>query len=513
MGFLQTIAHQYSAVWGRLSAGHRIILILLCLLCVVAVVGVVTWAGKPEYEILYPDLTAKECASLIAALKDARIPARVSEGGSAVMVPAAKLHQARMVGAEKGLPAGGRAGFDTFRDPKIGMTPFAERVNYLNALQNELVTTISSLDSVFYARVHLVVPERALFKKDQKQASASVLVVTKGGRALSREQALAITNLVASAVEGLSPENVTITDGRGNVLAGGEEGPGASADEQFAYRQRIESYLSSKAESMLAKVLGPGRSEVRVSAEVSFEDSRNTRRTYDPENRVVVSERVESSKTTGRSPEVGGAVGAAANAPGQAQPAAPSGPSQESKTENIDTKYMVSESVMESVDRGATIKRLTCAAFIDTSARKDQGEGAAPGPTLEDITRVLKDALGFDDSRGDSLKIVEAAFHPVTVELEGVGSGGKQWMVPAGQYLAIAMLALVLLLVARRVMKGIEAAAPRRVLVPEVMGLETEGRSAELNQDELVRREIARFVQDNPEVASRMLEGWVEGEE
>ena len=512
MGLLQALGQQYAAVWAKLSPGHRMILVLLCLLCVGATVGVVFWAGRPEYQILYTDLSAKECSSLVAALKDAGIAVRVGAEGNSLMVPANKLHEARMAAAEKGVAGTARSAFDAFRDPKIGISPFAERVNYINALQNELAATISTLDAVMDARVHLVVPERALFKKDQRKASASVLVVTKGGVPLARDKATAIASLVASAVEGLAPEDVTITDGRGNVLAGAQdEGPGMAADDQFAYRERVEVYLSGKAETMLSKVLGSGRCEVRVSAELDFQDSKQTKRTYDPEKRVVVSERIESTKTTGSGMQVGGVVGAAGNVPGQQQaaPAPASTPSQESKTENVDTEYLVSESLEETVLRGATIKRLTVAAFVDTSAPPE----GATAPNIEDISRIVKDAIGFDETRGDSLKIAEAKFQAAGAELAALEGGPPAWVLSVAQYAAIVVLGLVLLFVVRRVLKNIEGAAPRRVVVPEIMGAEGEALPAEARQDEFVRRQIASFVQENPEAAGRVLEGWVEGEE
>ncbi|KPK66170.1 MAG: hypothetical protein AMK73_00760 [Planctomycetes bacterium SM23_32] len=516
MALGDSTAKQYRAVWAALSAGHKLILVLLCFVSVAAVVGVAFWAGEPDYQMAYTDLSSKECASLVAALKDAGIAARVAEDGTAVMVPSARMYEARMAAAEKGISAGTGGGFEAFRDPKIGMTPFAERVNYISALQSELATTITSLEAVVYARVHVVLPERTVFRKDQRRASASVLAVTRAGQALRREEVLGIANLVASAVEGLSPEDVTITDGRGHVLAGAEgDGPEMVADDQFAYRQRVEAYLSEKAESMLAKVIGYGRCEVRVSAELDFQDSRETKRTYDPDKKVVVTEKIESTKTTGGGTEVGGPVGAAGNVPGEEQ-AASSRPAaaQLSTTENIQTEYEVSESVLETVNRGASIKRLTVAAFVDLSIppAESGAEGATP-PTLLDIERAIKDAVGLDETRGDSLKIVEASFHPVTAELDEVSAGAPEWLVTAGQYFAIGALGLVLLLVSRRVLRNIEAAAPRRVVVPEVMGAEGELLAARPNQDEMIHREISKFVQENPEAAGRMLEGWVEGEE
>jgi len=523
MGALQTVGNQFGLIFGKLSAGHRLMLVLLGLVCAGSLVAVAFWAATPEYEMLCTDMSAKDCAAVLAALKDAGIRGRVTAGGTAVMVPAGKVERARMAAAEKGIPGTSAAGgFEAFREPKIGMTPFAERINYISALQQELAATIMSLDAVAYARVHLAVPERSLFKDDAKKPTASVLLVAQAGRQLSASQVQAVANLVASAVEGMAPEDVTVTDGRGGVLAGrGERDMEMAADDQFLYRQRVENYLSDKAETMLAKVLGYGRCEVRVSAELEFQDVRETSRQYDDDKKALVSERIESTESTGSVVAVGGLVGAAANVPGQQQTGATAAEpgAQQSTTENIDTQYMVSESVREMVNRGATIKRLTVAALVDLSPPPSEGEEstetAAAIPTLEDITRVIQDAIGIDESRGDSLRIVQARFRPAAEELTGLKAKRlPQWAVTAGEYFAIGVVGLILLFVVRRVFRGIHGAAPQQAIVPEIMATGAGGGvPARTSQDELVRREIARFVEANPDEATRLLEGWVEGEE
>ena len=520
MGFWQSMGQQFSGAWGRLSVGHRIILLMLSVICTGGLVAVAVWASAPQYQVLSAGLSAKDCATLVNALKDAGVPARMAEGG-AVLVPASKMSEARMAAAEKGVPSNLSQGFDTFQNPKIGMTPFAERINYISALQNELATTIGSLDSVSYARVHLVVPERSLFKKDEKQATASVLVGMRNGESLSARSATAIANLVASAVPGLAPQDVTITDGHGNVLAGGRQnGPENAADDQWAYRRTVEADLAQKAETMLARALGPGRCEVRVSADMQFEDTRETRRAYDPETRVVVSESVESTKSTGGGLQVGGAAGSSGNVPGQTQPSTATPAPNTSTTENVDTRYLVGESVKETVNRGATIKRLSVAAMVDLTppTPKDAAGAADPKtqpamPTVEDIQRIVEDAVGFDTTRGDSLKIVQANFHTAEAEAQAPSFQFMPWLASSGQYFAMGALALVLLVVAKRVMKGIESGGPRPVIVPEIMDADGSGRQqGELSQDEAMRREIARIVGSDPRSASRLLEGWIEEE-
>jgi flagellar M-ring protein FliF len=261
---------------------------------------------------------------------------------------------------------------------------------------------------------------------------------------------------------------------------------------------------------------------VKVSAELAFENSRETRRVYDNDQKALVSERIESTKSTGRGVAVGGAAGSASNAPGQGGQG-PASAAEESKAENIDTRYLVSESVRETVNRGASIQRLKVAAFVDRSAlaagEDDGGSGeesaeqSSSTPTLEEIRQIISDAVGLDESRGDSLQIVDCSFRAAQPQLLA-GASAPTWMIGAGRYVAIAMVALVLLLVARRVLKGLESAAPKQVLIPEIVGAESdEMGGAGLTHDELVRREIARFVEKSPETASRLIEGWVEGEE
>ncbi len=518
MSFFETLRRQAGRVWAGLSVGHRILMVLLFLVCAAALVVIVTWSGSPDYQVLCGDLSAQECAELVSDLKDQRIKARVNRDGTAVLVPSAKLDRARMVAAEKGMPGRGGVGFETFRDPKIGMTPFAEQVNYVNALQNELATTISSLDSIVYARVHLVMPKRELFAQERAKPSASVLAVTRGEQPLPQRHAVAIANLVASAVEGLDSRDVTITDGRGNVVAGsGKADAGMAADDQLGYRRKVEQYLSEKAESMLAKVLGFGRSEVRVSAELTFEDSRETSRQYDPDQRVIVSERIESTKSTGSWSEVGGPVGTGAASQGQSGSGPAVTPSSSTTSEN--TEYLVSESVRETINRGAHIKRLSVAAFVDvrdrpqTAGDQPGSEGAGSVLSMEEIGQIIKEAVGLDESRGDKLKIVEAQFTPATIEVGGLSGRIPGWAMRAGQYFSVGVVALVLLLIARRSLKGLEQAGPRKIVVPEVVQGEGGAEySAQASRDELIRQEIGRFVEQDPEMASRMIEGWVEGE-
>jgi len=516
---LQGIRGQFIGAWARLSAGHKLILIMLFLLCGATLAGVFYWAGKPEYQVLRSGLSAKDCAKLVESLKDEQIPVRVTDGGSALLVPGEKLHEARMVAAEKGVLGAGASGFEIFREPKIGMTPFAERINYVYALQNELAVTISSLDSVEYARVHLVIPEGGLFKEQSPKATASVLIAAAPGWQLTASQTAGIANLVASSVKGLRPEDVTVADAQGNVLKGrGQAGSETAVSDQWSYRQKVEEYLARKAETMLSKVLGPGRSEVRVSADVEFRDVKETSREYDPDKRVIARESYKSSESKGGSSEVGGPVGAVTlQAGGQGQSAASGGGlANETKTEDSETEYLVSESVKELVDRGATIKRLAVAAFVHLAVPEDaEGEEQAPALTIEDVTEVIKDAVGYDKTRGDTLRVVEASFYSGAMAFPEA-SGGKMpaWLKDLSAQASSVIFAVVLLIIARRLLRSIGSGRARQVVAAEVVALDEENPSIpQGRRDRLILDHVTKYVQENPHAAGRVLEGWIEGEE
>jgi flagellar M-ring protein FliF len=510
MGSLRNTAQQFNSIWTKLTPAHRTVLIALVLVCVGALVGVVRWSSRTEYQVLAADLTPKEAAELATTLQETGIDCRMNERGTALLVDVARMQDARLAAAEAGLPgASAGKGFDAFEKPRFGQTPEAQRVMYLNALQNELARTISDLQPVDYARVHLVLPERKLFPGERKAPTASVLVVARRNHAISPSTAQAIANLVAGGVEGLTVENVNITDEKGAIIAGKDESAaGAAASDRFAYRQRVENYLSAQAEGMLAQVLGDGRCKVRVNAELSFEDSTEMRKTYDP-NTVKARERIESSNDSTPVAESGGSEDGQG---GSADPA-------QSTTEKIETEWMVSSVVSEQVRRGATISKLTVAAFVDLTEPKaeaaeeaEDGEEAAPaGPqlTVADVERMIREAVGFDEGRGDSLNVVQTKFRekatPVVTQAGLLDRYGD-----LGKWVGVGALALVLLLVARRALGAMESRAPRQVMVPEIVAGDNDGPAS---HEELLRRELNKFVEGSPDVATRVIEGWVEAEE
>lgn len=503
---------------GRLTGAHWTILGLLGTIILGSVCVGLWWSASPQYEILASGLEAEQCSTLTSSLRETGIDVRVVQGGSAVMVPSRDLNKARMVAAEEGLPSAGSQGFAAFRDPKIGITPFAERINYLSALQNELAATITSLEAVQECRVHLALPEKTAFRNENTEPSASVFVALRGDQSLSGANIAGISNLVASGVQKLDPEDVTVTDARGRVLAGkGDNGLGVVAEDQWSYRRRVEQDLAGKAERILTKVLGPGRCEVRVNAELEFQDRRETKREYDPDKKVIVSEKIEKEESTGGGARVGGPVGTTQGASSGQGGSGSRGDTGTSETEKTEMEYQVSESVQETIHKGATIKRLSVAAFVDLSDGGKSGADAAKNqarlPKLEEIREIVEDAVGYDKERGDSVQVLESSFAAPPPALATMDEGIPPWALPAAKYGALAVLGFVLLFIARRILNGFQA-EPRPQVTAELAGFGEFGEiPPDKTHDELIRERMNRFIEERPEDASRLLEGWIEGED
>ena len=312
-----------------------------------------------------------------------------------MLVPADQVQQARISLAADGLPSRGGKGLELFDESPLGTTPFVQGVNYTRALQGELARSIMQLDPVASARVLIAKPDSSPFVRDQKPVTASVVLRLKPGAAFNRSTAAAVIALVARGVEGLKTENVTLVDSAGRVLSEQHDpdNDGAAAT-QLEYRRDLEAHLAAQAEEMLARTVGYGRAIVRVSADVNFKRTKERRETYNPEEKVVASERVVNSKAAGGSSR-GGIVGVASNTGAKATGGGAGGNSQE---ETLQTEYMVSKTTLDSEDRTGAVERLTVAAMLDLSPAEGGGE---PPMTLDEAREIIKQAVGFKTGRDD----------------------------------------------------------------------------------------------------------------
>jgi flagellar M-ring protein FliF len=319
-------------LWTNLTPPQRVIVSFFAAALVVTTVVLAMVASRPDYTVLFSNLRPEDAAAIVQKLRDSKVPYRVTANGTAIEVPSASVYEVRLNLAGQGLPQGGNVGFEIFDKNSLGVTDFSQKMSYLRALQGELQRTISSLDGVSDARVHIVLPDDSLYSSEKKDASASVLLRLDGSRPPSDEQVAGIVNLVSAAVEGLKPERVSVVDTRGNVLA---DGSGQGRDSlrltatQLDIKRAAERAIRSDVESMLDRVAGPGKAVVRVSARMSFDQKQTTSEIFEPAGggtQGVIASQERTREVYGAGARsVGGVPGTASNVqpPAQRPAAAP----------------------------------------------------------------------------------------------------------------------------------------------------------------------------------------------
>src|SRR5436190_12427479 len=382
----------------------------------------------PQMSPVFTDLSFEDSNAIVKDLERQNIPYELKNDGAIVMVPRDKMTRIRMKLAEAGLPKGGGVGYEIFdKSDALGATTFVQNINHLRALEGELARTIKAIDRVQAARVHLVLPERALFSRDKAEASASIVLKVRG--ALESQQVRAIRHLVAAAVNGLKPERVSVVDEAGRLLADGAKVDitgGASGEErQVAYERRLREQI----EGIVTSVVGPGRARVQLTADFDFNRVTQTSEKFDPEGRVMRSSqtREESAGNDSRDGQV--TVGnELPNAP-QRQGDNNTPREQSRKSEEI-VNYEISRSTKTEVTEGGRVNRISVAVLVDGIYNKsDKGEATYQARDKEEIDRIaalVRTAIGFDQKRGDQIEVVNLRFadvpNNVITEPQGVMS-------------------------------------------------------------------------------------------
>ncbi len=364
-------------------------------------------ATAPQMSPLFTDLSVEDSSAIIKDLERQGIPYDIKNEGSIVLVAKEQIPRLRMKLAEGGLPKGGGVGYEIFdKSDALGATSFVQNINHLRALEGELSRTIRAIDRVQQARVHLVLPERPLFSREKAEPSASIVLKVRGS--LESQQVRAIRHLVASAVNGLKPQRVSVVDETGRLLADGsaDDSGGATADER---KLVFERRLREQVESIVTSVVGPGHARVQLTAEFDFNRVTQTSDKYDPESRVVRSsqtreEVVASGDPTAGSVSVGNELpGANARPEGAQQPR-----DQNRKTEEI-VNYEISRTTKTEVIEGGRINRVSVAVVVDgLYVKNDKGELTYQPRGKEEIDRIaalVRSAIGFDQKRGDQVEV------------------------------------------------------------------------------------------------------------
>ncbi|UYO45662.1 flagellar M-ring protein FliF [Rhodopseudomonas palustris] len=446
----------------------------------VALVGffafVIMRVSQPQMTTLYTDLSVEDSSSIIKELERQGIPFEMRNDGAILMVPKDKVTRLRMKLAEGGLPKGGGVGYEIFdKSDALGTTSFVQNINHLRALEGELSRTIRAIDRVQAARVHLVLPERPLFSREAPEPSASIVLRVRG--ALEPQQVRAIRHLVASAVNGLKPQRVSIVDEAGQLLAdgsaSGEQVEGATSDER---RAAFEKRMRNQIEGIVSSVVGSGRARVQVSADFDYNKITQTSDKFDPEGRVLRSSqtREESAATSAADGQVTVNNELPGNNQGQT-----GGPRDVSKKSEETNNYEISRVTKTEVTEAGRVNRLSVAVLVDGAYTKnDKGElvyAERPKEQLDRIAALVRSAIGFEQKRGDQIEVVNLKFAeapqieklPEPAGLMGMFQFTKDDIMNMIQLGVMFLLGLVVLfMVIRPLVKRILAAEP----APEAVG-------------------------------------------
>jgi flagellar M-ring protein FliF len=379
----------------------------------------------PQMTTLFTDLSTEDSSGIIKDLERQAIPFELRNEGAVIMVPKDKVTRLRMKLAESGLPKGGGVGYEIFdKSDALGTTSFVQNINHLRALEGELARTIRAIDRIQAARVHLVLPERPLFSRETPEPSASIVVRVRGS--LEPQQIRAIRHVVASAVNGLKPQRVSIVDEAGQLLA---DGAGGDADNAIGDERRagFEKRMRNQIEAIVSSVVGAGRARVQLSADFDYNKITQTSDKYDPEGRVLRSSqtREESSATADNT----GQVTVNNELPGNQNGDAAAVARDQSKKSEETNNYEISRTTKTEVTEVGRVHRISVAVLVDGSYTKNEkGEQVYQQRDKEQLDRIaalVRSAIGFDQKRGDqvevvNLKFAEAPVVPPVVEPTGL---------------------------------------------------------------------------------------------
>jgi flagellar M-ring protein FliF len=382
--------------------------------------------STPDMKLLYNDLSTMDSSAMVAILEESEIRYEVSEDGSKINVAGDDVGRARMLLAQEGLPNGGSMGYELFdQQSGFGTTNFVQNINQVRALEGELSRTISSLEPIRSARVHLVLPQRELFSRENRPASASVFLGLRPGASLEKEQILAIQSLAASAVPQLKPANVSLIDSNGKLLArGGEDDEDMLTMKAEEMRLSYERRLIQNIEDMIGRVVGFGKVRANVTADLNFDRISTNEELYDPDTQVVRSSQFVEEQNTEREP-LSGDVSVQNNLPGIAGDLfADQKPVLENNRVEEVTNYEISKTIKSTVRETGEVKKLSVAVLVDGTYTIDEEGNKIYSPRsdqeITQIENLVKSAIGYDDMRGDTVEVINMQFASIDTEGDGV---------------------------------------------------------------------------------------------
>lgn len=515
-------------IFNRFSIQQKFIFGLAAVVSAAILVTILIFMNEPNYSVLFSGLSQEDASKVVQFLQSKKIDYELDESGNTIKVDKAKVYETRLALAGEGIPNSGIVGYEIFDKSTIGMSEFMQKLSFKRALEGELAKTIRQQDGVEGVRVHIVIPQKSVFRDEEKKPTASVVLKLRNNYEISQSKINAIVNLVSSSVEGLEPSKVALLDTKGELLSKQAEDNSITAigSKRYEIKQSVEKYLASKAQSILDDVLGKGNAIVKINADLNFDQVEKTMESYDPDSQVAISEQTIKSENTGKS--LGDSTG--------------------QSSQNSTINYELSKTVERVVQGSGNIVKLSVAAVINNiQVQKKVGDSlqtVSMPRTEEQLTKlenIIKNAVGVDPSRNDQFSIVNIPFETkqmetLPVEETSMLDNPNEWMN------IIVMLAAIIaaLIVIKGLMtklknekivigtleptKILETKEQKTIEQPHIspagkleslQSSETDQLDKELELDkELLnasdtKRKVVRYVSKNPSEAAKIINAWL----
>ncbi|HEQ1858512.1 TPA: flagellar M-ring protein FliF [Providencia alcalifaciens] len=429
----------FASLIESIKADPKIPLIIAGAAAISIIVALLLWFRSPDYRVLLSNLSAKDGGDIVSQLTQMNVPYQIADNGSAILVPADKVHELRLKLAQSGLPKGGNTGFELLDKEQFGISQFSEQINYQRALEGELSRTIESLSPVQSARVHLAIPKPTLFVREQKLPTASVTVGLLPGRMLDEGQISAIVHMVSSSVTGLTAANVIIVDQTGRLLTNNDNSQQSANSAQIKMTKEMEAHLKERIEDILSPLVGRANIHAQVTAQMDFSKVEQTSEEYKPNqtpDAAAVRSRQNSESLQNSNGGPSGVPGALSNQPASA----PSAPIDANNKENTDgktagnnrngtlntqrdetTNYEVDRKISHTQRQIGVVDRLSVAVIVNYQSQEgEKGPEMKPLPPemLQQIDALTREAMGYSAQRGDSINITNSLFTDDTPVIE-----------------------------------------------------------------------------------------------
>lgn len=525
--------------FGRLPARHRLALLVGIPMLVAIVVATLLWTRAPEYRVLFSGLSDQDGGTIIAALQQQKVPYRVADGGSVILVPPDQVHEVRLRLASQGLPRAGNVGFELMDNSRLGLTQFQEQVNYQRALEGELARSIQSLGTVKSARVHLAIPKPSIFMREQNRPTASVLVQMLPGRVLERGQVAGIVHLVSSSVPQLAPGAVSVVDQTGTLLSADDTDPNGLDATQLEYLRTMERQYTRRIAELISPIVGAQNLRAQVAIDLDFSRHEQTDEIYRPNGGAPEQAAIRSRQSSeSREPAMGadgGVPGSLSNTPpgvaiapttGGAPTNPPAPGTQQQPAQNVKradtTNYELDKTVRYVREPVGRIKRLSAAVVVNHRTSVVKGETVSTplsDAELAQIKALVSEAVGFDPQRRDSVSVISIPFN----ETAGDASAEQAfWQQPEfvnlardiGVALVLALAVLYLIIgVIRPAIKQLTAPPPppnpvfQAVDPAAAVEAAAEAAAEDLPEDPLEK--VRRFARENPQIVATVIRQWV----